>query len=527
MKFIAFQLRIFADSTLNLLVSLERQLNAVSSYPLESEEGRDSFMAISSYRLERIHDHLKANYISLLRSPPYTGKTTFAYALRDYLVHLNYQALYINLAGMDGSMARYDDKLFQDYWQAKVGFTWDELTECKSPTYVIVDEAQIIYGDCVPLFWGYLKEFLSNPNKNHNLRVLMVASYDPRIGSLRTPMQFTNALGLDALRLTLDELQQLTATFVEQRQRQDLCSESFTIPVPIQKAIFNLSGGHAGLCRITLKKIWERFCNGGSETQMLEYLVSSPFQRVLRTTRAFCWMENWNPTVEQSQFIRQALVSCDSESICNMEWTLNQHVEPFFKSGLFILINEQLQFTAPIMRMALGQYLFTASGCSSHLCATNFEEFMIRSIERMRPSVLRNSLGRGTGYLLERTWQFEWYRAAVTAAPADAVVSPDVGAIFGSPGYLDFYVNGRYSWGIELLREGNRAEHHAARFGQSGMYEKIPMKEHVLIDFRKSADVGKLRGNFWYAIYSDDYRTITIKRLGHADQVITLHGDDV
>ena len=42
----------------------------------------------------------------------------------------------------------------------------------------------------------------------------------------------------------------------------------------------------------------------------------------------------------------------------------------------------------------------------------------------MRPSILKNSLGRETDYLLERTWQFEWYRVAMTAAavPSDAVV---------------------------------------------------------------------------------------------------------
>ena len=43
----------------------------------------------------------------------------------------------------------------------------------------------------------------------------------------------------------------------------------------------------------------------------------------------------------------------------------------------------------------------------------------------------------------------------MTVTPKDAIISAD---------YLDFYVNGEYFWGIELLREGDRAEGHMSRF---------------------------------------------------------------
>ena len=46
------------------------------------------------------------------------------------------------------------------------------------------------------------------------------------------------------------------------------------------------------------------------------------------------------------------------------------------------------------------------------------------------------------------------YRVASTAVTEDSTISPDVGPIFGASGFLDFYVNGELSWGVELLREG-------------------------------------------------------------------------
>ncbi|RPB23149.1 hypothetical protein L211DRAFT_850154 [Terfezia boudieri ATCC MYA-4762] len=257
-----------------------------------------------------------------------------------------------------------------------------------------------------------------------------------------TPIQFTNTLGLETLRLTSDEFQQITTAFVKRRHAQG--NQFFTIPPLVQEAILNLSGGHAGLCRITLKKIWEKFRSGGSDIEILEYLVSSNFRGALQSTRAFIWIEDWNPTVKESQFIRDAFLSCDSKSICKIAWNTDSVAKAFFKSGLLTQIEGWLQFTAPIMRTTLGLYLFS-KGRSSQLHTTNFEEFILRTIERMRPSILKNSLGRGTDYLLERIWQFEWYRTAMTAVPSDAVVSPDVGAVFGSPGYLDFYVNGDYA----------------------------------------------------------------------------------
>jgi len=57
-----------------------------------------------------------------------------------------------------------------------------------------------------------------------------------------------------------------------------------------------------------------------------------------------------------------------------------------------------------------------------------------------------------------------------------ATISPDVGPIFGSTGFLDFYVNSGLEWGMELLHEGDRMENHAKWFVSGGTYEEIPLK---------------------------------------------------
>lgn len=84
----------------------------------------------------------------------------------------------------------------------------------------------------------------------------------------------------------------------------------------------------------------------------------------------------------------------------------------------------------------------------------------------MRPSELRSFLIRGkTTLRYERAWQSEWMMVASTAIPEGHTINPDVEKLFGSSGYLDFDINGRLKWGVELMYEGRREDEHVARFG--------------------------------------------------------------
>lgn len=178
------------------------------------------------------------------------------------------------------------------------------------------------------------------------------------------------------------------------------------------------------------------------------------------------------------------------------------------------------------MRITLTHRLFTDP---MRQPAITFEEFLEKSIHRMSPSKLSESLGRGnlSSPLYERSWQMEWYRASTIVVPENESISANVGPVFGSAGFLDFYVNGNCCWGIELTREGNLLKKHAERFESGGIYNKIPLKRWVVIDFRHhSKGVREKKPNFWYALYDDNFRRITIMREGHDDKVLVLYGDE-
>ena len=56
---------------------------------------------------------------------------------------------------------------------------------------------------------------------------------------------------------------------------------------------------------------------------------------------------------------------------------------------------------------------------------------------------------------------------ASTAVPAGYTITPDL-RLYGSSGFLDFYVNDyRLNWGVELMCEGRKKSEHVARFTQT------------------------------------------------------------
>ena len=114
--------------------------------------------------------------------------------------------------------------------------------------------------------------------------MLLLAAYDPTLNEL-TPMQFQNSLGLDTLRLSLDEFQKLTASFVE--RHRSLGSPSFTVPALVETALFNLTAGHVGICRTALTALRHMFRFGGAVVDMLRYLVSPAFRTLLGSARPF------------------------------------------------------------------------------------------------------------------------------------------------------------------------------------------------------------------------------------------------
>ncbi|CAG8554373.1 8114_t:CDS:2 [Paraglomus occultum] len=118
---------------------------------------------------------------------------------------------------------------------------------------------------------------------------------------------------------------------------------------------------------------------------------------------------------------------------------------------------------------------------------THFNKFF-RRFYHIRINEPRDFQGNPLcGRLLERVWQMEFYHAARQLLPKDVHISPDVGAVFASEGWMDFYVDDEHEWMIELVRDG---EKHREKMKEDGLYGSILKcaKHHAIVDIRSGVD---------------------------------------
>ncbi|GET64171.1 hypothetical protein GLOIN_2v1488499 [Rhizophagus irregularis DAOM 181602=DAOM 197198] len=103
----------------------------------------------------------------------------------------------------------------------------------------------------------------------------------------------------------------------------------------------------------------------------------------------------------------------------------NPIIKNFLKIGLLVrdVYSTQPKFTTPILLIILSHHMISSNlkSLQRDLTRQDFNKFLIRSIE-----------------------------LAVSVVLLGASISANVGYVFGSDGYLDYYINGEICWGIEL-----------------------------------------------------------------------------
>ncbi|CAG8569663.1 8405_t:CDS:2 [Paraglomus brasilianum] len=161
------------------------------------------------------------------------------------------------------------------------------------------------------------------------------------------------------------------------------------------------------------------------------------------------------------------------------------------------LRNRKLDFTSPLVHAA---YLQERLGSRTHV--------------HTLPNSFKKTLCVGhDGRLLERVWQMEFYHAARKLLLKDVHISPDVGAVFASEGWVDFYIDDEHDWMIELVRDGEDLEKHREKMKQDGLYGSILKcaKHHAIVDIRSG--VGRphnLKSGVIYVVCSQDFSSVEI-----------------
>ncbi|KAL1917895.1 uncharacterized protein VTP21DRAFT_3729 [Calcarisporiella thermophila] len=493
----------------------------------------------------------------LIRGPRFSGKTSMCELLEKHLKEIiteNDRVISIsNLLFKFNSHTTYDD-----FWKSVTGKIYWEWQESfpNGLVYIIMDETQLTYSHNKFVgFWNWVRG--EQKNKNTNIRLIMFAVYpvDSESGDISmelapitaSPIHLHHKYGARLLMSRAGEHNELMDDFSRKLGWGEAMTETVRDAIVDLVAVRSDTTGedkntrscHLGLIRRILHFIYERHnptygIPPPTEVDILKYLTSSALFEHVRDHRGAVHLYKFNK--EEEEILREVVLN---DFIIASPMRENYRtIASLCKAGYLHFIDKDCtqDYVADSGRVGfLTNYVYIM--CFTKLSEgkkevipidrDQFENFLMESIRRLDAEVVENSLGvlrrKGDSRLLaERSWQMEFYRTAYSCLPSDYYISPDVGATFGIPGRLNFYVDTGLNWAVELAAEGDDIPGHVARFEQENKYKNIPHSKNIVLDFRMGTTIRKLVHGAWHLLYDKSSRTFTIKRLDEEDQLIKL-----
>ena len=314
--------------------------------------------------------------------------------------------------------------------------------------------------------------------------------------------------------------------------------------------LFKFLNHHPGLVYLSLHTLCNEFTrvpvNANNVASIQELVANGQLiEQLFKWARCFLVRYEWIRRLlgEKTDPTFQKLIANGSLPVNDDDDVLNLH-----RYGICIVDRTEstMSFASSIMeQFYTSQYYKGIYGDNSpHVIRRWGKEtvssFLRKILALFNPQVLRNSKSVGEdGKRYERIYEDEFYRCCCMVGPFERL--SDVGAIYGSKGYLDFYLYGEIyiQWGFELLRHGNRLKEHLKRFDpEEGIYRSIPLKDYAVVDFYESDTASnnpsearkKQRTNmeekYYRVVFSGDFESLKLHHNGSIES-IELYGDAI
>lgn len=151
---------------------------------------------------------------------------------------------------------------------------------------------------------------------------------------------------------------------------------------------------------------------------------------------------------------------------------------------LLVEIDGLLQFPSPMHKRFLGRMIFP-SRIVELPPNINIDQWILIVLRTFQIELLRNPQSA----FREPMIQHEFWRGASMCLPTTCGWASEVSFSQNGEqidGSLDFWINSKLQWAIELMREGDRKQEHLDRFAPLGKYVPLAAKQWRVIDFRQS-----------------------------------------
>ena len=356
---------------------------------------------------------LQARRLILIKSPPFSGKTSmailFSQFLNDNLQKKKFEILNIGLT-KGGNVGNFNYSMIDEcFKQANDKFDsfkkfFDETSNHKDKTFIlIIDEAQMLYKNCEDFL-----DVIKNKVKA-NLMVICFAGYgisQPETG-ISTPIDFNGHKSIQTLKLKESE-------FLELIHNYNKCGKFVKINKNVAEYIKKLTNMHAGIVKKSLYSInhkFEKYTSSYNDNDIFNYLLSNEFMIDIRETRVLPkTLKKLNPN---ENFILNLMLI---DGVVAHDKSFEKELTKFVQCGLFYTENGQYyHFASPYVSKLFLDYYVRDPSLSSIFDIRNDSklfDFVLAFVPKIKGNLLKMAEEfQKKKHLYERLWQHEVYQA--------------------------------------------------------------------------------------------------------------------
>ena len=536
------------------------------------KEGIDTSSNIITWRkttCQHLLNELILKGLLLIKAPPYSGKSALCALLENYLnnTYPQLKTFRVPLRLAEKSK-EYDDASIKFSFQQGIKKTYQDLfsdvNSMKNNTsyILIIDEAQKLYKNC-EVFLDSVKEAI----KDKKIYVICFAGYGVLrpMTKITTPIHFQDQKNIHTLKLREEEYNELIESYQQSNEGRT---------VPLSEAIISyikdLTDGHVGLVKCTLENIYTAFKSYETRPMphdIFDYLLSKKYMDLISSSR--CLSQDLSNLSEKQKSIideiriKQFLRWDEKlkEDLSFLVLTGLLYVDTSIRKGDIVRFSSHL-----IAKMYYDRFLRK----NIEICVPKDLKIFIKDILRRIPkdNLITCYSSRRNGIIYEKHWQNEFYKAMVQILDKDVSLNVEVPPCYFPQyeqmemeieekldielaveqeeeeeedeeekekekefqeimleeedvnkeikrlsGYLDFYINDKHCWGIELLIHGRRLSEHMKRFLKRGRYSGMRFKDYLVVDLRKKFNENSIylqKKNYMAVVYAENFEKFIV-----------------
>ncbi|KAG1687474.1 hypothetical protein DVH05_005165 [Phytophthora capsici] len=437
-----------------------------------------------------------------VKSTSMTGKSSLATLVSRALVNKHWEER--KKAAVVTFSMLYVETL-KDHFQQRCGVKWEYAIETLPRSgcmvYMVVDDAQMAFGEpdwqLRNVVLDLVKQVLNEPT--YPVRILMLTSCGP---SCQVPIHFDERMmiGIKDLNFGLAEVFE----YVQKWFKGIACLEQS--PSAMEKfcvTLKELTGGHVGLCSVTISKLnevhssrresstalpspieWIHMLQSGLLDKDNNGTYHGSLFEALRDTRAVKWLKY----LKTDELDRLERIAYGDNSDLDVAF-----VDECHRLSILAQTEGHFEFSSPVMwryfiRQRVGPIVRAQDAPKT------LTEMIAQVMQTIDYGSIREVLARtlSSDVPLERAWQLEFYKAVYRCTPESFETSVDVGALFGSSGFVGDFRSQSY-WGIELVHEASTLAQHIEQFSPGGRFSSLPLRfklsDFCLIQFKRIASM--------------------------------------